>query len=413
MRPNSIRHPFDKLRAGLPSSILVFLCVLSASAVSSPARGEETPIFPLMPWNSPPNDPAVLKKIHDCGLTVAGFVPPAALDNCQAAGLKAIVSDNRLSNYDWKNVDPAKARENVTAVIKQVRNHPAVYGYYLRDEPSADFFKGLAIASDVIKEQHPGAWPYINLFPNYAEPWQLATPDYQTYLDKFIEVCKPPVLSYDHYALYQGGGFNEAYFVNLEQMRALAAKNKIPFWNIVLSVGCLNFRECSQTDLRFEVYTSLAYGARGIAYFTYFTPEVGNFRMAPIDQFGHETQTWQWMRNVNLQVGKLAPTLLKLKSDRAYHFGKVPKGCAGPDENSLIKSAPGNLLVGDFTHEDGTRYVLCVNKDFNANLVLQPQFRQPVSKIQIVSPYSGQLVPFEGEQCWLAPGQGMLLKLVR
>ena len=62
---------------------------------------------------------------------------------------------------------------------------------------------------------------------------------------------------------------------------------------------------------------------RGIAYFTYFTPEVGNFRMAPIDQFGHETQTWQWMRNVNLQVGKLAPTLLKLKSDRAYHLGRL------------------------------------------------------------------------------------------
>jgi hypothetical protein len=329
--------------------------------------------------------------------------------------LRAIVSDARLSNYDWRNVDPAKARANVMAVVNEVRNHPAVFGYYLRDEPPADFFKGLATVSDVIKELHPGAWPYINLFPNYAEPWQLATPDYATYLGQFVATCKPPVLSYDHYALYQGGGFNEAYFTNLEQMRALAVKSDVPFWNIIQSIGCLNFRETSAADLRFQVYTSLAYGARGIAYFCYFTPQVGNFRAGPVDQFGNETQTWQWMRNVNLQVGKLGPTLLQLKSDRAYHFGKtVPKGCAGPDDASLVKAINGPILVGDFTHAaDGTRYVLCVNKDINANTTCHPQFREPVKKLEVVSPYSGNLTPYEGEQMWLAPGQGVLLKLTR
>jgi hypothetical protein len=31
----------------------------------------------------------------------------------------------------------------------------------------------------------------------------------------------------------------------------------------------------------------------------------------------------------------------------------------------------------------------------------------------MVSPYSGQLTAFEGEQVWLAPGQGVVLKVVR
>src|SRR3954468_22287678 len=194
----------------MTTRLALTLIILATGGVEA-AAAEAAPFFPIMAWDGVPNDPAVLKRMHDCGLTVAGFVPPAALDNCQAAGLRAIVSDARLSNYDWKNVDPAKARANVTAVINEVRNHPAVFGYYLRDEPPADFFKGLATVSDVIKELHPGAWPYINLFPNYAEPWQLATPDYAAYLDQFIKTCKPTILSYDHYALYQGGGFNEAY----------------------------------------------------------------------------------------------------------------------------------------------------------------------------------------------------------
>src|SRR3954447_20742800 len=116
------------------------LLVLLAAAVLSNlpcGAAEPAPIFPIMAWDGVPNDLTTLKKMHDCGLTVAGFVPPAALDNCQAAGLKAIVSDNRVGGYDWQHVDPEKARKQVTELIKEVRNHPAIYGYYLRDEPTA------------------------------------------------------------------------------------------------------------------------------------------------------------------------------------------------------------------------------------------------------------------------------------
>jgi hypothetical protein len=156
MPTQSIRHLPSAARLSSPKSILVFLLLLVTPTARAADAPPAAPVFPLMAWNSPPNDPAVLKQMRDCGLTVAGFVPPAALDNCKAAGLLAIVSDNRLSNYDWTKVDPAKARENIAAVIKEVRNHPAVFGYYLRDEPSAAYFKGLATVSDVIKELHPG-----------------------------------------------------------------------------------------------------------------------------------------------------------------------------------------------------------------------------------------------------------------
>jgi hypothetical protein len=374
---------------------------------------EPAPFFPIMAWDGVPNDPAVLKKMHDCGLTVAGFVPPAALDACQAAGLKAIVSDQRASGYDWQKVDAKDARKRVTDLIHEVRNHPAVYGYYLRDEPSASFFPGLAAVASVVKELHPGVWPYINLFPNYAEPFQLETKTYEEYLEKFIAECKPTVLSYDHYALFEGGGMRGEYFANLEAVRRAGLKHKLPFWQIVLSVGCLNYREPSMTDMRFQVYTSLAYGARGLAYFKYFTPAAGNYRNGPIDQFGHETPMWHILQQINLQVGKLAPTLLKLKSERVYHFGSVPTGCVGPDDKSIVKAISGPILVGDFTHEDGSQYIMIVNKDFNGSVVGYPQLRTPAKKLEFVSIADSSLVPFEGEYTWLAPGQGVLVKITR
>ena len=99
--------------------------------------------------------------------------------------------------------------------------------------------------------------------------------------------------------------------------------------------------------------------------------------MGPIDQFGNQTPTWYFMQHVNLQIQKLAPTLLQLTSDAVYHFGKAPAGASGPPTNSLVTGAGGDsFLVGDFTHRDGSRYVMIVNKDLAKSRVCSPQFRQ-------------------------------------
>lgn len=380
-----------------------------------PARAAETPeaFFPIMAWNSAPADKATFEKMRECGLTVAGFVSPKDLDLCQAAGLRAIVSDPRASGYDWRNVSESTARKNIAALVSETGRHAAVYGYYLIDEPNADLFPGLGTVAGLIREMAPGKWPYINLFPNYANAQQLGTGTYEEHLDRFVATCKPTTLSYDHYALMDDGSLRNGYWQNLEQMRAASKKATAPFWNIVLTVAHFNYREPTAADLRFQVYTTLAYGGRGLAYFTYFAPQVGNYRAAPVDQFGNMTPTWHAMQNVNLQVAKLAPTLLQLTSDQVYHLGAVPNGTHGPNAESLIQGlSGGDFAVGDFTHADGSRYALVVNADFLKSRHCSPRFAKTALRAQMVSPYTGRLTDFAGEQQWLAPGQGVLLKLV-
>jgi hypothetical protein len=264
----------------------------------------------------------------------------------------------------------------------------------------------------MVRELAPGKWPYINLFPNYASARQLGTTTYEEHLEKFVAICQPTQLSYDHYALMDDGSLRDGYFRNLEQMRRAAKQHSLPFWNIVLTVAHFNYREVTPADIRFQVFTTLAYGGRGIAYFTYYAPQVGNYRMAPIDQFGNPTPTWSALQNVNLQVARLAPTLLQLTSDAVYHFGPVPDGAHGPPDSSLA-TATGNapFLIGDFTHSDGSRYVLVVNKDSLKSHYCALKFRGPPNRVRMVSPYTGQLTDFAGEQQWLAAGQGTLLKL--
>src|SRR2546421_5204534 len=211
------------MRPILAACIAIALCSSNLSAADD---GES--FFPIMAWNHAPGDPAVLAKMHDCGLTVAGFVTPQNLDLVHAAGMKAIVSDPRVGGYDWLNVDADKARKNVESLVAEVGKHPAVFGYYLRDEPPAAYFPGLEKVASAVRELAPCKWPYINLFPNYANADQLNTPDYAQYLDKFVSTCHPPIVSYDHYALLDDGSVRGEYFQNLEQIRAAAIKAKIP-----------------------------------------------------------------------------------------------------------------------------------------------------------------------------------------
>ena len=386
--------------------LLTTCCGLTAGAAT------DTNFFPIMAWNWAPKDPAVLQKMHEGGLTIAGFVAPDALDACQAAGLKAIVSDKRTSGYDWANVDEAKARENVTSLVGEVGQHPALFGYYLRDEPNAASFPGLAKVASLIRELSPGKWPYINLFPDYANADQLGTPTYAEHLERFIATCHPSIISYDNYSLMDDGSVRENYWSNLEAVRAACLKHSIEFWNIVLSVAHFSYRELSAADFRFEVYTTLAYGGRGISYFTYIAPSIGNYRMAPIDQFGNQTPTWYFMQHVNLQIQKLAPTLLQLHSDAVYHFGQIPSGSSGPTTTSLVTGVSGNnFLVGEFTHQDGSRYLMVVNKDVVKSRHCALEYRKVPRRVQHVHAYSGTLIPFEGEDLWLAPGGGALLKI--
>lgn len=398
-------------RRAFGRSVSLAFVLLSTSLLPSPGA-ETNRVFPLMAWNWARSDAAAFREMRECGLTVAGFVSPRDLDLCHAAGLKAIVHDPRVSDYDWRKVDPAEARRRVASLVAETGGHPAVYGYYLRDEPGADLFEGLAVVADLVRALAPGKWPYINLYPNYANARQLGTSTYEEHLARFVATCRPTELSYDHYALMDDGSLRNGYWQNLEQMRSQAQRSQLPFWNIVLTVAHFHYREPTAADLRFQVYSTLAYGGRGIAYFTYLAPQVGNYRAAPLDQFGNRTPTWHALQNVNLQVARLAPVLLELRSDAVYHFGEVPELARPPADDSLVTAA-GNapFVVGDFTHRDGTRFVLIANKDVTRSHPCHPTFRHPPGAVRMISPYTGERVPFEGEHRWLAPGQGVLLRI--
>lgn len=368
--------------------------------------------FAVLPWGGTPGDEAALNEIRECGFNLAGFVAPDDLDKVSKAGLKCLVLDGSSHVSDAVvQLDEAEIAKRVDALTARTAKHPAVYGYYLRDEPSAGAYPGLGRWAAAYKKAAPEMLPYINLLPNYASAGQLGTPTYDEYLESFVQTVKPKFISYDHYALMDDGSLRGGYYQNLEAVRKAALKHDLPFWNIVLSNSHFRYAEPTPAGFRFQLYTTLAYGGRGISYFTYFAPKIGNYRLAPIDQFGNKTPTWDMLRQVNLELHKLGPTYITLKSVNVFHHPNVPDGCSGIGTSKYLASVSGDdLLVGEFEGPGGVPYAMVVNKSLHISTAFGVQFKEP-GQVMRVSAYTGSTDPWVGEDCWLAPGQGMLLCL--
>jgi len=419
------------------STLLVAVAVLFAAPLvaqqQEPTSQRALPSeFVIFPWGGMPGDlatseswgplrgdipdiNAAMKDLYDCGFNVSGFTGPQNLKpirNNRLVGILADIRDNAINvNEEITPEEADKRIQNLLGGITDPEDRKAVFAIYLRDEPSAALFPKLSIWSEAVKKQ--GLLPYINLYPELAKAHQLGTKDYQEHLDQYVEICKPPYISYDNYSLYADGTFNEDdFYSNLESIRNKSLGAKIPFWNVILSNTHFEFAEPSDATLAVQAYSTLAYGGRGIGYFTYYTPQVGNYRLAPIDRFGHRTKTWGMVRNINLQIHSLVPVYGKLTSVNVFHIGNIPRHAKGIESAKLIASAgrgSQSLLVGEFVDPDGKPYAMIVNKSIRSSIRLVNVAFKSGGQVQAVSSYNMGVIPFSGEQCWLAPGYGVLL----
>jgi hypothetical protein len=386
-----------------------------AEVTSAPTAAYDDSFLPLMAWDDVENT-ATIKKMADCGINVIAFVPPDLLPACEKYHVKAIVFDPRVTpNWD-KPFDSKRANKVLPDIIAKCNASPAVYGYHLKDEPGGDQFPELAKSAALVRKLAPGKWPYINLPPGMGKWYDTS------YIQSFVDQCKPPILSYDNYAIGEKVDFSYGFWANIWDMRSAALRNNLPFHVIVLTSAHFNYRVPNDADLRLEVYGSLVYGARGIGYYKFRSrplavlgaPDLGNFRGGPLDDFDEKTVTWQYLRNLNRKITNLAPYLLKLHSDDVYHVGTIPEENHGITSSTLVSSLDSGkeLIIGDFTStSDGSRWVMVVNKDLHESTFCRPKFSIPAKNPQYVSPVSGKLTPFSGQWYALAPGQGVLIKL--
>ena len=119
-----------------------------------------------------------------------------------------------------------------------------------------------------------------------------------------------------------------------------------------------------------QVYSNLAYGAQGIQYFTYWTPQPGtwDFHHAPIDfDTQQRTEIYDMLKQMNEEIKTLSPVFMNAKVLSTGHTGKeIPKGTRRLGNLPAIITtfeAEGDAVVSILEKGDRS-FLVIVNRDF-------------------------------------------------
>ncbi len=403
--------------------IAVFLPIFAA--MTAAAQAWQPDEFPIGFWSGPPVEATSLETwqtVADCNFTFTG--PRGGysvednlrmLDFCAQAGVKAMVTDGRIG---WQMIADPHWRETVGEVIADYADHPALFGFYLQDEPNYANFEPLGMVREEFETRDPEHLAYINLFPTYANVRQLGTPTYADHVERFLDIVKPHVLSYDHYCLLRDGGIRPDYFENLRIIRDAGLRHGVPPWQIILSLAHLAYRDPTEAEMRWQVYTSLAYGMKGIMYFTYWTPTslAEQDRFGIVDAEGRPQRLYPIVRQLNAEMRALGPVLLNLTSTGVYHTGEVPRGAMRLGTDAIVQ-APEEvpLVIGLFEDAEAAQHMMLVNRDYEQPVEFAVRLLPHVTGVTEISAEDGSEVACELAEGVLAvalpAGGGRLYRL--
>ena len=352
-------------------------------ACSSQKAGEHGPVavelldeFVITAFWGPPPEALSLenyRKINQAGIDVLfpgngitnGEDNLKALDLAEQAGIRVIPFDSRLLQYA-RSTDLDMDTSVIAAVIRDYKDHPALAGYVVRDEPAASMFPRLRDICKLMRDLDPEHEPFINLFPSYAEPERLGSPDFRSHVREFIETVRPGLLSYDYYALRESDTWYDGWFSDLEIVRDETRKAGIPFWIFIQSEGIRGgLRVPTRAGILWQVNTAVAYGAKGLGWFTYWTPQVNpddphaeQHYNAMIGADGLPTAMYDYVREANQYIKPVGRGLTGWDNRfvARYEEGRMHQGGAAPVISPV--GAHANLVIGTYFRDDRCRVMI-------------------------------------------------------
>lgn len=359
------------------------------------------------------------KELYNMGFNMTWCLTPDQLKYAKKHNLKATLqtmglNDNSIEDLNLRAKDWAEKSKK--AIPKEQYNN--IFWCITRDEPRLSDVENMVPYTKATKEIL-GLRPYINLNPNCAAEEYIGK-DYEYYINTITKKCGLDYISYDNYSFFIKEGFvQDRYFSNIEKIAKCAKENNVPFYNTILSVAHFQYAPPTDFSIELQGWSTLAYGGKGLIYYTVIQPPIGNYRGAAYDGFGYKTPTFDMIRLMNLQIHSIMPVYKDLKHLNTFHYGYVPNGSNGPETSVLCNEfkADSDVLVGEFKGKDKKSYLIVVNKtDFNT-FIHVPKFRNGKGSVLIseyCDPFKGRPnekeLPFGEENQWLAPGHGMIIR---
>ena len=298
-----------------------------------------------------------------------------ALGLADQVGLKVLVAGDprigaiarHMSVTDDRSVPSslttADAASWVRSSLDGYAGHPSFAGFNLYDEPVRSRFPTVGALTGIVRRLAPALLPYSNLGRGNG-------PGYARLVRSYVDTVRPPLISFDRYPILTGG-IDTDYFDTWAIIRAASLKSGLPAWTYIQSTGFRGHRIPTASQLAWQINVSLAYGCKGIQYFTYWTPDPARgegYTQALITTDGRRTPLYDaakafnrtWLQPVGRQLKPLVSESVQHAND-----DPLPRGVTAFAPGDHLTSATGDaVILGLFTspQDDGTRYLLVTNR---------------------------------------------------
>lgn len=448
----AVRHAPIQARAAERARMAEFLRRMRAGQPERAAAGSGP--FVLGAWAGPRFDLASFEADRTCAdnwadaaLNVAmapysSLAPDQVrrirkmLDRAQARGVRLILGVGGLYAGDLASRGETRYRQSMADALRQYGRHPALFGFYVGDEPGEERMPVMARAVAIQQEMAPHLHAFVNHQPLLAQD-----PDrWADAIGRLIRDGGTRFLCYDCYEPFWDGRPDEEnrdiYFRNLLFYQAVAARAGVPLWSSGLSAAFSLYRPMTEDDFRWQLGTAVAHGASGFMYFVFHSYDSReNYRSAPV-MFDERTEQFTYMRRVHDRFAvEMAPVVSRLRLRDVRHYGRAYGGAPLFDGSGLVSRvwAATPLIISEFRHENGNDYVMVVNNDPRRSTQAAIRFRGPGA--EVFEPYRLNRTVTERNvfqmhyECWepkrlpdggveltpngLAPGQMLLYRVAR
>jgi len=390
--------------------LLILIAITCFGQVNAQGKLRSGGIIPVMSWGGIAQTEVSVEsyqKLKDVGVNIdIAFFSNAdaiakALDAAGKAGVRLMISCPELKS------DPEKT-------AARFKNHPALEGYYLGDEPGQSKFQELADWNKRLQAADKKHYSFVNLYPDInSNKSKFGTKDYKEYIDSFDKIFPAPYLSFDFYPVVDGG-IHPRWYENMEFFVNKYQAEGRPFWAFALTTSYLAYSDDSGqptlndfyqlyktytpektfvhdipslADLRLQTFVNLAYGAQGIEYWSF-----RGFG-SPLDAQGKRTVVFDRLQKVSNEIQNYSGVFLGAKVISVAHTGlNIPNGTKRlsqlPAPIKLLETVGEGAVVSVLENAENS-FLVVVNRDFKKAMKLVIYTDDSVKKVL----KDGSLIP--------------------
>ena len=389
---------------------------------------------------------------------IASGVTEAMLDEYEENGVGVVAAGYNLPRY-YGDVSAQAAQPWLSFNGEGYKDHPALWGDDLIDEPSANSYETLAACAKAHRAVKPDKLCLINLFPNYANSEQLGEEPtlkktqkipllftdviepnneiYRKYVSDYINKIDTDYICADIYPYHSSldsegnevKNTSDCYIRNLDILAEACRATNRDLWIITQAAGETKKgdennrnRYCDEvSDISQQAYACLSFGAKAIIHGLFSNIGWWDVDSHMLGQDGRPTETYDAARKVNCDLKFFSKVYgaytysgtYMLNPGRVAGRGRGPLATANPGEKAPLSSCNG-LLVGVFKgKQKENAYVITNMEELNNQTTAAATFLVPQGRIAHVF-QAGTMQVYTGKryvELTLAPGEGVFITL--